>query len=148
LSSAPRFPRAAQDLVYLGGPVSGPGYDYHELVGERGGAAHLEWRMPVPFPAFSLGRFGKVPARATFAPYVHVMGIGGVPQCVSTASGSTAVFFPLGSMCDLPVAGAYPAVGGGFLLPFDVVRFDVARGLRDGRWTFAVDLSKEFWSIL
>jgi len=143
-SSSP--PTAPQDLVYLGGPVSGPGYEYHELVGERGGAAHLEWRMPAPFPAFSLGRFGRVPARATFAPYVHVMAIGGVPQCVSPASASA--FFPFRSMCDLPVAGAYPAVGGGFLLPFDVVRFDVARGLRDGRWTFAVDLSREFWSIL
>ncbi|NUQ91599.1 MAG: hypothetical protein HOQ26_01675, partial [Gemmatimonadaceae bacterium] len=45
-------------------------------------------------------------------------------------------------------AGIYPSVGFGFLTPFDVVRFDVGRGLRDGRWTFSVDIAREFWSVL
>jgi hypothetical protein len=44
--------------------------------------------------------------------------------------------------------GAYPAVGAGLLSFFDLVRFDVSRGLRDGRWLFAFDVNPEFWSIL
>jgi hypothetical protein len=31
---------------------------------------------------------------------------------------------------------------------FDVLRFDVARGLRNGRWTFSVDVGRDFWSVL
>ena len=45
-------------------------------------------------------------------------------------------------------AGAYPSLGLGLLTFFDLVRFDVARGLRGGRWTFGVDVSRDFWSIL
>jgi hypothetical protein len=148
VTSGSPLPTAPQDLVYLGGPVSGPGYDFHALAGERGGSAHLEWRMPTPFPAFSLGRFGRVPARATVAPYVHVLGIGDVPRCVSPVGASAGAPFAFRDLCDRPAAGVYPAVGAAFLLPFDIVRLDVARGLRQGRWTFAVDVSREFWSIL
>jgi hypothetical protein len=39
-------------------------------------------------------------------------------------------------------------VGTGALLFFDAVRFDVGRGLRDGRWTFSVDLTPELWRVL
>jgi hypothetical protein len=39
-------------------------------------------------------------------------------------------------------------VGVGALTIFDLLRLDVARGLRDGRWTFSVDVSREFWAIL
>jgi hypothetical protein len=31
---------------------------------------------------------------------------------------------------------------------FDLVRFDVSRGLRTGRWLFAFDVNPEFWSVL
>jgi len=113
------------DLVYLGGPVSGPGYNYHSIVSSFGWSEHVELRVPAPFPAFSLGRFGRVPARGSFAPFVHVVGTGG------------------------PIPRGFPAVGAAYLLPFDLVRIDVARGLgTSGRWTFSVDLSREFWKIL
>jgi len=36
----------------------------------------------------------------------------------------------------------------GLLGFFDLVRFDVARGLRNGRWTFGVDLTRDLWRIL
>jgi hypothetical protein len=118
----------AQELVYLGGPVSAPGYDYHSLVGTRGATAHVEWRMPAPFPAFSLGRYGHVPAQGTFAPYVHAAAVDG-----------------LGAASN----GVRPAFGAAYLLPFDILRVDVARGVgRGGRWTFSVDVSRDFWSIL
>jgi hypothetical protein len=45
------------------------------------------------------------------------------------------------------VAG-YPSVGAGLILFFDLLRVDFARGLRNGRWTFGVDLSRDLWRIL
>jgi hypothetical protein len=123
--TSPGAPISAADLVYLGGTVSGPGYDYHSIVSTFGWSEHVELRVPAPFPTFSLGRFGRVPARGSFAPYAHLVGTGG------------------------PTPRGFPSLGAAYLLPFDVVRFDVARGLgTNGRWTFAVDLSREFWKIL
>ncbi len=116
-----------QELVYLGGPITGPGYDYHSLVTTFGVTEHLEWRSPAPFFPFSLGRFGRVPAHGEIAPYFHAIVVNG--------------FEGLGG-------GVYPSVGVGYLLPFDLVRIDVARGLRNGRWTFSIDVGRDLWSIL
>ncbi len=118
-------PVPVADLAYLGGPISGPGYDYHTIVSTLGWSEHLEVRIPAPFPAFSLGRFGRVPSRGSFAPYAHIVGTGG------------------------PTPRGFPSVGAAYLTPFDLLRFDVARGLGTrGRWTFSVDLIREFWKIL
>jgi hypothetical protein len=116
-----------QELVYLGGPVSGPGYDYHSLLTNAGGSEHVEWRFQAPFIPFTLGRFGRVPAHGTLAPYVHA-------DVVNGFEGRD--------------GGVYPSIGAGYLLPFDLVRLDVARGLRNGRWTFSVDVGRDLWSIL
>jgi hypothetical protein len=132
----------AQELIYLGGPVSAPGYDYHSIVGRAAVTEHLEWQFPVPFPGFSLGRFGRVPGSATLAPYAHLAWVD-QQRCAATVSSIV-------PRCvdDRRSNAAYPAVGAGFLTPFDVVRIDVARGLGSrGRWTFGIDLSREFWSI-
>ena len=130
------------EAVYLGGPVSAPGFDYHSIVGTSGFTGHVELRMPAPFPGFSLGRFGRVPNRGTFAPYVHGAAIG------SPAFRCPSVVIPSARPC----AGAdrwFPAIGAAYLTPFDVVRFDVAKGFgTTGRWFFAVDVAREFWSIL
>jgi len=45
-------------------------------------------------------------------------------------------------------AGWYPSVGIGALVLFDIVRVDVARGLRRGRWTFSLDVTRDLWPIL
>jgi hypothetical protein len=128
----------AQEMVYFGGPVSAPGYDYHFLRTTQAVAQHLEWQLPVPFPSFSLGRFGRVPASAVLAPYVHG---------VETLSSECLVVLT-GGGCG-PGTGLHPAVGVGILSPFSLLRFDVARGFgRGGRWTFNVDVSREFWRIL
>jgi hypothetical protein len=42
----------------------------------------------------------------------------------------------------------YPSLGGALLVFFDLIRFDVARGIRNGRWTFGVDLTRDLWRIL
>ena len=127
-----------QELVYFGGPVTGPGYDFHRFVGRAGVSQRVEWRMPVPFVSLSLGRFGTTPASAKLAPYAHVVVIGG------DIAGITRGGVPVPSG---PTAG-YPSVGVGLLTFFELLRLDVARGLRGGRWSFAIDVTGEFWGVL
>jgi hypothetical protein len=130
-----------QELVFLGGPATAPGYAYHELVGAVGLSQRLEWQLPIPFVPLPLGRFGRVPARATLAPFAQVALIGGdhdpVRRTLPTRGGAPA-----------RPAAAYPSLGVGLLTLFDLLRFDVARGLREGRWSFSVDVSRDFWRIL
>jgi hypothetical protein len=119
-----------QDLVYFGGPVTAPGYEFQDFAGQVGVSQRVEWQSPVPFPSIPLGRFGDAPASATVAPFAHAVYLR-----------HPAPFRP-------EREGWYPSVGVGVLMLFDLLRFDVARGLRDGRWTLSVDVSRDFWSIL
>jgi hypothetical protein len=120
----------AQHLVYFGGPTTGPGYDFHELVGRGGLSQRVEYRFLAPFFPVPLGRFGKAPATITLAPFANAVWIDRSPAFKATRQ------------------GWYPSLGLGALTVFDVLRFDVARGLRDGRWTFGVDIGRDFWSVL
>jgi hypothetical protein len=120
----------AQHLVYLGGPTSGPGYDFHEFIGRGGVSQRIEWRFLAPFVPIPLGRYGRVPGTVTLAPF------------------ATAVWIDRSAPFKSVRQGWYPAIGLGALTVFDVLRFDVARGLRDGRWTFSVDVGRDFWSVL
>jgi hypothetical protein len=131
-------PLPAQELVYMGGPVTAPGYDFHSLVGRTALSQRLEWRVPVPFLSVSLGRFGRTPARAQLAPYATVVAL----------DRTDASNVRLGALPPSLTNGVYPSVGMGLLTFFDLLRFDVARGLRTGRWTFSVDVSHEYWGIL
>jgi len=124
-------PLPAQEYVYAGGDVSGPGYAYHAFAGRLTGAARLEWQFPVPVPAIPLGRYGTTPAHIILAPFISA-------DYVDRA----AVFRPL-------PAGWYPAVGLGGIMLFDLVRIDVARGLRaNGQWTVWADLIPALWGVL
>ena len=127
-----------QELVYFGGPTTAPGYDFHQLVGTAGLSQRVEWQLPVPFVAVSLGRFGRAPARATLAPFAQVALVGGDHEHVQRVGGGPAA----------RGRGGYFSVGAGALVLFDLLRFDVARGLRGGRWSFSVDVSRDFWRIL
>jgi len=120
----------AQHLVYFGGPVTGPGYEFHEFVGRGGASQRLEYRFLTPFVPIPLGRFGRTPATITLAPF------------------ATAVWIDRSAAFKPARQGWYPALGLGALTVFDVLRFDVARGLRHGRWTFSVDVGRDFWSVL
>jgi hypothetical protein len=120
----------AQDLVYFGGPITGAGYDYHQFAGDAGVSQRVEWRHPawaVPIP---LGRFGSMRMPVTLAPFAQ------------------AVWMDAGRTNSAASAGWHESVGLGFLSLFDALRFDVARGLRNGRWSFAVDFTRDFWRIL
>lgn len=113
----------AQELAYLGGPVSVPGYAAHSLRAERALAQRVELQFPVPFPAISLGTFGRSASRATLAP--HVTG--------AFRSG----------------ARASRSAGVSLLFGFDVLRLDVSRGLDSGgRWIVSLDASRAFWGVL
>jgi hypothetical protein len=135
----------AQELVFLGGPVTAPGYAFHELVGNRALSQTLELELPIPFPSISLGRFGRAPGSATLAPHVtgawvHAVGTG-TPILRAAPVTTVDALRPVSS-------GFYPSIGVSMITAFDLLRFDVSRGLRPGRWVFSVDVSRAFWSIL
>lgn len=119
-----------QHNVFLGGPTTAPGYEFHEFVGRAGVSQRVEWRTLAPFFPIRLGRYGRAPATITLAPFATVVWID-----------RSAPFKPARQ-------GWYPALGLGALTVFDVLRLDVARGLRNGRWTFSVDVGRDFWSVL
>jgi hypothetical protein len=120
-----------QEFLYFGGPMSAPGYQFHEL-GARGGVTtRLEWRTQIPAPSVSLGRFGKMPGQATLAPFVQ----------------GTFIRRAQASDVDHPTGG-YPSVGVAVQPFFDLLRIQLARGLRNGRWSLNVDVSRDYWGIL
>jgi hypothetical protein len=135
-----------QQLVFLGGPASAPGYDYHSLVGDAMLSQRLELRVPVPFPAISLGRFGRSPARITAAPFGSVVGLNAADPATVTM-GASPNPQTLRRMFDRRT-GIYPSAGLGLLLFFDLLRLDVARGFKDGRWMFYLDANRTFWGVL
>ena len=119
-----------QDLIRGGGPVTAPGYAPHQFVSQRLLSQRLELRLPVPFLPIPIGRWGHAPGRATLAPYAGIL----VQEERDGAGNRSAV--------------GYPSVGTGLLLFFDLVRLDVAKGIRNGRWSFGVDLTRDLWRIL
>jgi len=120
----------AQDQVLLGGPITGPGYAFHQFAAVFGASQHVEWRFPLPFWGVPIGAFGRTPASFTLAPYAHVVY---VDQSANFVRGAE---------------GWYPSAGVGASFFFDLLRVDVARGFRDGIWYFGVDLAHDLWSVL
>jgi hypothetical protein len=120
-----------QEWLWFGGPLSAPGYDYHELAALSALSQRVEWRTPVPVPSISLGRFGTVPGEATLAPFVQ--GTFARRALAGDVAHPTAV---------------YPSVGVALTPFFDLLRVQVARGLRQGKWTLNVDVARDFWGIL
>ncbi len=120
-----------QGLVFAGGPWTAPGYNASAFATRAFVSQRLEVRQPIPAPAIPLGRYGKSPKRIVLAPYAQVLvSASGIPSVPSRA------------------AGAWASVGTGALLFYDLVRVDVARGLRDGGWRFAIDIDRAFWSVM
>lgn len=138
-----------QELVFLGGPTSAPGYAYHDLIGDRAFSQGLALHVPVPFPAIRLGRFGRAPARATLRPHVAGVVLRQVPltmRILGTTIG-TPPFVPP-DLFRPRASGFYPSAGISLITAFDLFQLDVSRGLRDGRWIFSFDVSRAFWGIL
>ena len=102
----------------------------------------MELRFPAPFISFKLGRYGRTPGTITLAPFVNTVWIH------DRSLVREVPILELGQALRELREGWYPSVGVGALTVFDILRFDVARGLRDGRWTFSVDVGRDFWGIL
>jgi hypothetical protein len=120
-----------QELLFFGGPVSAPGYGFHELEARAGVSQRVEWQTPIPFVAVPLGRFGKVPGQATIAPFIQ------------------GTFIRRAFDGDLAhPTGVYPSAGIALQPFYEMVRIQAAKGLRNGRWRMNVDVSREFWGIL
>ncbi len=115
--------------VAFGGPVTAPGYDYHALRGRAGISQRIEWQTTVAKLPVSLGRFGRSTVRVAAAPWVQLTAIDGRPT-------------------DRQSRGFYPSAGIGVISLFDLLRLDVGRGLKNGRWTFSLDVSRDLWPIL
>ena len=130
----------SQHLVYLGGPTSAPGYVFHEFASRAAVSQRLEVQFPVPFVSLSLGRYGHTPSTMTLAPFVNAAWV----DRTSAVRDDPERLMLLSA----PRAGWHPSVGVGSLMLFDLLRIDVARGLRDGRWTFSADVMRGFWSVL
>ena len=120
-----------QWLVFAGGPWSAPGYEFSQFATRAYVSQRFELRQPVPAPGIPLGKFGRSPSHITLAPFV---------QAIAVTNGRDGV--------RTPTAGIYPSVGLGTLFFFDLLRVDVARGLRNGQWRFAFDIDRGFWGIL
>lgn len=119
-----------QDLFYAGGPLSAPGYAASRFAAQSILTQRVEWAFPVAFPTVSLGRWGRSPSRAMLVPYVHAVVVG-----------RGADFRPA-------ARGTYPAAGVALQPFFELLRLDVARGFRDGKWSMAIDITRDFWRIL
>jgi hypothetical protein len=130
----------AQHLVYVGGPTTAPGYDFHQFAGRAAASQRMEAQLPIPFVSIPLGRYGRTPAALTLAPFVNAAWV----------DRTTFARRPGESLELLATErnGWHPSVGLGIVTLFDLLRMDVARGTRDGRWTFTVDVSRDFWRIL
>ena len=122
----------SQELVRFGGIVTGPGYAYHQFAGRVAISQRAELRLPVPFISLPLLGYGRSPGRATLAPYGHL-------TCVGEREQVGAV--PLEDGC-------FPSLGVAFTALFDLLRFDLAYGFRDGGWRFGVDAGRIVWGIL
>jgi hypothetical protein len=130
----------AQFFVYLGGPTTAPGYRFDDFDARRAFTQRVEWTTGVPFIPISLGRFGQVPPHANLTLFAHT--VWADDPAVLPAGPGTRSFVRSGRR------GWYPALGVGFSPLLGIVRFDIARGLRDGRWTFSFDLARSFWPIM
>jgi hypothetical protein len=117
--------------TWFGGPITLPGVGFAAIRGRSGVSQRIEWQHPVPGPAIPLGRYGRVPGSVTLAPFAVI---------AWTDARTTSA--------RVVRRGLHPAIGIAGIGLFDLLRVDVARGLRNGRWMFSVDLTRDFWRIL
>lgn len=120
----------AQEYVFLGGPTSAPGYGFHQLTGSFAATQHIEWQAPIPFFSVGLGKFGRSAPSATLAPFAHVAYVRHPA--------------PFAAQTD----GFFPSVGVAAQFVFDLIRVQLARGLRNGGWAFSIDVHRQFWGVL
>jgi hypothetical protein len=115
----------AQLGVYFGGPVTGPGYDFHTLTARLGWSQRVEFQRSVGALTLDFGRFGRVPTAVVLAPYVHGVWLDDAASA-------------------RPFSGS---VGLSLISLFDLLRVDVARGVNGGGWMFGLDVTRDLWRV-
>jgi hypothetical protein len=118
--------------TWLGGPTTLPGLGFHDMRGRTGISQRVEWQHGVRGPRIPLGRYGTVPGEIVLAPFAVV------------AYSDTLSVQPVA----VQQHRLQPALGIGAIGLFNLIRVDVARGLRSGRWTMSIDVTRDFWSVL
>jgi hypothetical protein len=120
----------AHRTLVLGGRGTLLGDDFRLWGGRVSALAHLEWRVPVPFPSVSFGS-ARIPARIVLAPFVA------------------------GGWTDHSVAGtpwlATPAVrltAGIGIEWLGVFRVEAGYGIQSRRVHAAFDVTRDLWSVL
>jgi hypothetical protein len=110
----------AQSLFLLGGRETLPGYGYRDFVGNRFWLVRADGTFPLRSPWVSLHIFGGIGASYLDARVV--------PSEWHARDSD----------------GLRAAVGAGLALGWDVLRFDVGRGLRDGKWELIFSVMPRF----
>ncbi len=118
-----------QSLVFVGGPVTAPGFDFHQFRSTAALSQRAEWRHPVASIPVSIGRFGRLSMPISLVPFGQL--IWSDPAARNQS-----------------LSGWNGALGVGVISVFDLLRIDVARGFRGGRWTLGVDVTRDLWRIL
>ena len=119
----------AQELFLLGGRGTLPGYDFRTFAGHRFWMARLE------------------ATRTIVSPWLGIRGFAAVGATDLADSGAPAPWAPGSPWAAADSDGLRASVGLGLSLGWDVLRLDVARGVRDGRWEiiFGVDPRLHPW---
>ncbi len=123
----------AQRLLPAGGRGTVRGYPFHRFVGNAYGGAGLELSRPIIPPFLSVAAFADV---------------GWVGRQGESAGRAIAAWNREGSSAG-PTRGPLIGVGAGAGLLFDILRVELARGLRQGgTWELIVSTRPEFWGWL
>jgi hypothetical protein len=110
----------AQELFLLGGRETLPGYGYRDFVGDRFWLVRAEGTFPLRSPWVSLRVFGGMGATYLDSRVVPA-------DWEARDSG-----------------GVRASVGAGLALGWDILRFDLGRGLRDGKWELIFSIVPRF----
>jgi hypothetical protein len=117
----------------IGGWGTLPGEPFRAFGGTRYALGHLEFRLPVPFPALPLGSFVSTGKRILLAPFVAAgWAGGGVPDVPWRPSRGEV----------RPVAGL------GLEWLHGLIRMEGGASLTTGRLGLSVDVSREWWEVL
>ena len=110
----------AQALFLLGGRETLPGYGYRDFVGNRFWLMRADGTFPLRSPWVSLHIFGGMGAT-----YLDARDVPTEWQARDSD-------------------GLRATVGAGLAFGWDVLRFDVGRGLRDGKWELIFSVVPRF----
>jgi hypothetical protein len=116
----------AQRLTLLGGRGTVPGYGFREWGGDR--AAFLEADV----------------SRTVLFPWVRLRAFGAAGWSDLTSVGRAAA----ATLGVAETGGIRPSLGAGLGIFYDIVRFDVARGLDGGDWEVMLSVKRSLWPRL